>query len=164
MLENGSSSVLTKDLIHTIHVKGGVVHIPAGYDAVVGAYEGDNRLTYVILPEGMRCIGERSFSCCGRLEGIDIPGSVTAIGDYAFSSCPKLKEVDPPLGVKRIGKCAFAHCSGLERISLPPSIEEIGDDAFYSCSSELIFEVKAGSYACRYLQNLHKPHISWRTW
>lgn len=164
MLENSCSSVLTRYLIHTIHVKGGVVHIPAGYDAVVGAYEGEDRLTYVILPEGMRCIGERAFSCCGRLEGVDIPGSVITIGDHAFSSCSKLKEVDLPLGVKRIGKCAFAHCRGLEQISLPPSIEEIGDDAFRDCSSELIFEVEAGSYACRYLQNLHMPRIAWRTW
>ena len=164
MLENGSSSVLTKDLIHTIHVKGGVVHVPAGYDAVVGAYEGDGRITSAIFPEGLCCIGEQAFSCCRKLESIDIPGSVIAIGDYAFSGCSKLKEADLPLGVKRIGKCAFAHCSGLERISLPPSIEEIGGDAFCGCSSELIFEVEAGSYACRYLQNLHRPRISWRTW
>lgn len=157
-------STLTKDLVHAISVTGGVVRIPACYDVVDGAYEGDGEITYVVLPGGFRCVGERAFSCCGRLEGVDIPGSVTAIGDYAFSSCPKLKEVDLPLGVKRIGKCAFAHCSGMERISLPPSIEEIGDDAFCGCSSELIFEVEAGSVACRYLQNLYRPRICLETW
>lgn len=164
MLEKNCSCKLTKDLVHTDPVMDGVVNIRVGYDAVVGAYEGDGRIMSVILPEGMRCIGERTFSCCRRLEGVDIPGSVIAIGDYAFSSCPKLKEIDLPLGVKRIGKCAFAHCSGLERISLPPSIEEIGDDAFCGCSSESIFEVEAGSYACRYLQNLDMPRVSLRTW
>lgn len=157
-------STLTKDLVHAIPVAGGVVHIPAGYDAVDGAYEGNGGITYVVLPRGMRCVGERAFSCCGRLEGVDIPGSVIAIGDYAFSSCPKLKEVALPLGVKRIGECASAHCSAMERISLPPSIEEIGNDAFHDCSSELIFKVGAGSFAHRYLQSLHAPRISLETW
>lgn len=164
MLENSCSSVLTRDLIHAIHVKGGVVHIPAGYDAVVGAYEGDDGLTYVILPEGMRCIGERAFSCCGRLEGINIPSSVIAIGDYALSSCHELKEIALPLGVKRVGKCAFAHCDGLRRLSLPPSIEEIGEDAFIGCSSDLVYEVEAGSFAHRYLQLLHLPRVTLRVW
>ena len=152
MLENSCSSVLTRDLIHAIHVKGGVVHIPAGYDAVVGAYE------------GMRCIGERAFSCCGRLEGINIPSSVIAIGDYALSSCHELKEIALPLGVKRVGKCAFAHCDGLRRLSLPPSIEEIGEDAFIGCSSDLVYEVEAGSFAHRYLQLLHLPRVTLRVW
>ena len=164
MSENNKPSLLTSDLVHAIPIVNGVVSIPAGYDAIVGAYEGNNAITCVRLPEGMRCIGGRAFSCCGKLESIDIPDSIVAIGDYAFSSCPELKEVVLPLGVKRVGKCAFAHCKGLMRVSLPPSIEEIGEDTFIGCSSDLVYEVEVGSPADQYLQSLHLPRVSRRVW
>ena len=160
MAETSAHSILTPDLAHTIPKSEGLVRIPFGYDGVIGAFEGDGSIAHVELSYGMRFIGDRAFSCCSRLEGIDIPDSIVAIGDYAFSSCSGLREVILPPGVKRIGTCAFAHCNSLKRVVLPPSIEEIGVDAFAACSSDLVFAVETGSFAYTFLQQFDRPRIS----
>ena len=57
------------------------------------AFSGWNKLTSIVIPEGVVSIGSRSFSLCGELTSITIPASVTVIGDSAFYGCNTLTSV-----------------------------------------------------------------------
>ena len=47
----------------------------------------------LIIPEGVKSIGEYAFFRCKNLTSITIPEGVTSIGNYAFNGCSNLKKV-----------------------------------------------------------------------
>lgn len=96
---------------------------------------GENAPPYeVLLPEGLREIGESAFEdCC--LESIRIPSTVAKIGRSAFTRCSNLKRITLPHGLKRIEGDTFSNCSALESVSIPESVTYIDMDAFLWCSS-----------------------------
>ena len=67
-------------------------------------------LVSVVIPDGVKVIGECAFADCEYLESVVIPPSVKKIERGAFSRCRKLKSV-----------------SGIETVS------EFGTDVFYGC-------------------------------
>lgn len=104
----------------------------------------------IILPEGIRTIGEGAFFGCRGLSTITIPATVTAIGQKAFSGCSGLTKVEGyrlttvsneafadcqnlmSIGlatVTEMGKWAFARCKSLNMESLPINLKKIGDQA-----------------------------------
>ena len=89
----------------------GVVEIPA---TVI-----NGGTTYKVVS-----IGERAFSGCADITGVNIPSTVTEIGAYAFNQCSSLR------GVLTIGE----------------NIVSIGRSAFYGCSS--ITKVQFNAVAC----------------
>lgn len=121
------------------------------------AFEGDENLVSVKLPEGLVSIGEYAFADCYNLETVDIPegvekigsyafkhagfteiyipGSISEIEDYVFYGCSVLKEIDLTEGVTKVGNYAFASCSFLEKIQLPNTLYSIGEYAFSECLS-----------------------------
>ncbi len=50
-------------------------------------------LTEVILPDGVKFIGDRAFANCSSLSGINLNGT-EVVGEYAFYGCTSLKDVD----------------------------------------------------------------------
>ena len=71
----------------------------------------------------------------GALSGaVVIPEGVRAIGEEAFSEAAGITSVTLPEGLEEIGRCAFFNCSGLESISFPATVSSIGDYAFLGCS------------------------------
>ena len=58
------------------------------------AFAGLPILQSVVIPEGVRLIGDGAFTDCPELSAVTIPPSVYIIEDRAFASCPKLKEVE----------------------------------------------------------------------
>lgn len=113
-------------------------------------------ISKVVLPDGIRCIGENAFSwrsCieeqvipdsvveigegafrgCRKLSKINIPSVVKEIGDDVFSRCGALRSVKLPAGIRRIGKCAFERCRSLEELVVPNGTVEIGEKAFSKC-------------------------------
>ncbi len=106
-------------------------------DAVkeIGAYAFvDNTLEKIILPEGVKKIGDSAFSSCFALEEIEIPDTVTEIGESAFNDCVSLKEVILPDGLTEINRYLFDGCWSLETVVVPSSVKEVGyyvfDDLF----------------------------------
>lgn len=69
----------------------------------------NTNLKEMILPEGLKTIGENAFGACKQLTDIKIPESVEVIGDFAFYSCPKLNSLALPKNIKSIGRWAFAY-------------------------------------------------------
>lgn len=68
-----------------------IVAVPAGAEVIEKcAYRGD-RMEEVILPDGVKKIEERAFSCCANLKRIYIPASVEVIEDDAFYLCFQLE-------------------------------------------------------------------------
>ena len=51
------------------------------------AFEGDETLSRVNIPDGVTHIGDKAFKDCTNLSRIVIPDSVTSIGKNAFYNC-----------------------------------------------------------------------------
>lgn len=102
---------------------------------VYPGFQGDllSRITEVVLPDGIRSIGERAFAVCRKIEEQVIPNSVSEIGESVFQRCSALRFVKLPAGLKRIGNCAFEGCKSLEELVVPVGTVEIGEKAFSDC-------------------------------
>lgn len=113
-----------------------------GYVRVVGGWGfdrspwcGDDRVTSVVVTEGITNIGDGAFRECVKIESVELPTSCTIIGDSAFYCCSSLKTIVIPEGVTSIGNYAFYCCSSLKSIVIPDGVTTIGDCAFLGCFS-----------------------------
>ena len=52
-----------------------------------------SRLREIVLPEGLKTIGERAFFHNNDLQKVEIPASVTEIGEGAFAACTNLSSI-----------------------------------------------------------------------
>ena len=89
----------------------------------------------VVVPEGVREIGENAFKGKDGVVSVVLPGSVTAIGKMAFQGCRALESAVLPKGLESIGNRAFMSCNSLKRICLPDSVKTMGTYIFTDCSS-----------------------------
>lgn len=96
---------------------------------------GADKVTAVVISEGITQIGNGAFKGCSNLESIVIPKSVETIPSDMVRDCTKLTSVEISEGVKIIGKYAFYGCVSLESIDIPSTIVEIGDHSFFKCNS-----------------------------
>ena len=87
--------------------------------------------TEVVIPEGVKSIGDRAFYQNQLLESITIQEGVTSIGKEAFTECRSLQSITLPESVTSIGEKAFSYCSSLQSITIPDSVMHIGKDAFH---------------------------------
>ena len=73
------------------------------------------RVSHVLLPDGITHIGNVAFADCANLTHIDIPNSVTSLGNGAFS-WTGLQSVTIPASVTKIGEQVFETCNDLRTI------------------------------------------------
>lgn len=99
-----------------------------------GLYLNGNKVTELVIPDGVTKIGKYAFFNCYDLASVTIPNSVTEIGEYAFKDCDGLTSVTIPNSVTEIDKYAFSGCNGLKSVTIPNSITKIGADAFENCT------------------------------
>ena len=95
----------------------------------------------VVIPEGVKAIGERAFYGCKSLESVTIPEGVTEIGGFAFRGCTGLRKVAVPESVKTIGRYAFGDCESLKNVTIPGRVEEIDKFAFHGCPWNIVLTV-----------------------
>ncbi len=92
-----------------------------------------NKVTSLLVEEGITSIGKRAFNGFAKLTGsIQIAGTVTKIGEDAFSNTG-ITSFSFSSGVTEIGRMAFASCQNLRTVTLSASVQTIGDYAFYNC-------------------------------
>ena len=117
----------------------------------------------VVLPEGLKQIGEMAFLGCAQLQRVEIPGSVDRIGTLAFARCQKLTHVRLQPGVRSIGPSAFQKCPGLLRVDIPGSVESFGSGIFLG-SPQVVLYGAAGSRAEQYAaaNGIRFDSESWR--
>ncbi len=60
------------------------------YSVAPSAFNGMQSITSVVIPDGVRAIGENAFANCAALTSVMIPRSVRRIGFGAFTDCPEI--------------------------------------------------------------------------
>ena len=116
---------------------GGDVIIPGDlgiYRIDDGAFQYNNSLTSIVIPEGVTTIDGIAFEGCGNLTTVVLPQSLTNLGAYAFAECSNLSEINIPEGITEIRQETFYRCYALESLTLPNSITSIGKGAFWLCT------------------------------
>ena len=81
-------------------------------------------MTNVVIPDGVKSIGNYTFSDCSSLTNINIPDSVKSVGDNAFDGCSSLANINIPKAVTSISKYAFRNCSSLETINYSGTMKQ----------------------------------------
>ena len=97
-------------------------------------------LQKVVLPEGIKKIGERAFLDCVRLESLNLPSSIEELCVACFKGCA-LKQVVIPTRLKEIPKSSFMECSNLSDVFIPSTITSIDNIAFAGCPNLMRFKV-----------------------
>ena len=106
----------------------------ATYNYETGLFEEDNRVTDVIIKDGVTSIGTALLRK-SDLVNVVIPNSVTDIMGGAFIECRNLEKITIPNGVIRIHSSAFENCEKLSSVTIPDSITDIRSYAFNGCDS-----------------------------
>lgn len=97
---------------------------------LANAFAGNDKLSYVILPDGINGIGNGAFEDCSALTGITA-SKVYHIGDNAFKGCASLEKATlSEWSVTDMGTGAFEGCTSLQSVSIPSSITTISEGAF----------------------------------
>lgn len=95
-------------------------------NGVLTEYQGEDM--DVIVPEGVREIGEGAFWRCD-VESVRLPQGIRAIRSEAFMNCRSLRRINLPESVRTIETEAFPG-SGLRAIRLPEGLKRIEADCF----------------------------------
>ncbi len=96
-------------------------------------YFNGEKISELVIPEGVTSISPAAFSGCKNLISISIPNSVTSIGYSAFSDCTNITNVVFGNQIKSIGDDTFSGCSSLTNITISNSVTYIGNHAFSDC-------------------------------
>lgn len=87
-------------------------------------------LSEIILPEGLREIGDNVFYGCTGLIALRIPDGVESIGECAFANCSNLFTLALPEGLLTLGGGALDGCEGLSLVYLPERLCAFFADPF----------------------------------
>lgn len=99
-----------------------------------GAFERNDYLQRIDLPNTIISIDSFAFMSCSHLESIRIRGNVSSIGTAAFGWCPRLKKLVLPTNITYIPELMCFNCSSLETIIIPQSVIDIESQAFQGCT------------------------------
>ena len=97
-------------------------------------FSGCSVLETVLVPNGLKIIGQESFCFCAKLTTIELPDNLTTINACAFAYCTSLKTVKIPTTTASLGMGAFMCCVLLEKIEIP-NVEVIESYTFHYCKA-----------------------------
>ncbi len=92
-------------------------------------YEQRNKITKVIVEEGITYIGRNAFSGLSKVTELSLPDSLVEIGDSAFQGWKGLTSFSSPKNLETIGVSAFAS-TGLTFLRLNEGVKTIKESAF----------------------------------
>lgn len=100
---------------------------------IIGVQEDtpEKELEHVVIPEGVKKIGQEAFLDQKSMVSIKFPESLVRIDEMAFHNCYGLKEIVFPKNVESIGKYAFLSCEKLKKAELNEGLKFIEDGAFF---------------------------------
>ena len=106
----------------------------------------DNKVTDIIIPEGVQIIKSKAFANCKKLKTIIIPDSVEKIGSSAFEGCTSLKEIVLPKKLRVIDANVFTGCTSLRKVTIKDYVEIIALTAFIDCKRIEEFIISEANY------------------
>lgn len=115
-------------------------------------YRYRDRITEVIIGEGVTSIGYCAFRYCDKITSVTIPESMKSIGTWGFGNCYSLSSVIIPESVESIDIVAFENCYSLDSVTIYNSNCEIYDHR-NTIPSDIIYGYEgstAQSYAEKY--------------
>lgn len=116
----------------------------------VSAFEGNNNITEIILPDGLIEIRAFAFSLCGRLQTVCIPNTVELIDNNAFGNCTALTNLSFQMGgtcKMVVGKYAFQRIA-TQNLVLPATMMYLGNYVFLGSQiNSLTFEEGSRLYS-----------------
>ena len=77
-----------------------------------------DRITEVVIEQGVTAIGKDGFCKLFSLTSVQLPGSLKSIGSSAFHDCWKLESIKFPDGLTTVELSAFDGCSSLESFNV----------------------------------------------
>ena len=89
-------------------------------------------------------IGKNAFQDNNVITSVSIPQTVTYIDEFAFSGCTALTSVTMP-GVRTLCDMAFSGCTALASLTLPACLSTIREQVFNGLSSLAVFTVDANN-------------------
>lgn len=107
------------------------------------AFEGNQKLVSVIIPQNVYTLEDYCFSGCSALQEVKFESTSVSLHNHVFNRCSSLKQINLPIGTKvyegingynRGGGC-FSGCSSLTEIVLPKTFNMIDSYMFHGCSS-----------------------------
>lgn len=101
------------------------------------SFSGIYTLKEISLPDSLTTLGKGTFAVNVRLNSIIIPPKVTSIPDSLFEECYNLSDVSLPDSITEIGSYAFYGPIKIETIKLPSNLKRIGESAF-ACFRDII--------------------------
>ena len=99
------------------------------------AFEYDQSITSIDLPNSLVSIGAYAFNDCSGLLEIEFPNGLVTVGEGAFFSCTRLTEVTLPESLTDLDTDAFYGCTGLTSVTVPGSVKNFGDHVFENCTA-----------------------------
>ena len=103
-----------------------------------------NRVTAVIIEEGITHVGMSSFSYFYHLKKLQLPQSLRSIGNSAFYFCSSLSTVELPSGLEQLGAGAFAYTL-ISDVTIPASLTTMLDAPFFGCPNLHTITVASGN-------------------
>lgn len=112
------------------------------------AFEYQENLHSVTLPDSMTDIGRNAFNNCTGLETVNFGNELETIQQNAFYECEALKEVILPDTVTELGDSAFAFCTSLEKAVLPDNMTMSGsiEEYVFSICTKAVFTFQGKDY------------------
>lgn len=144
--DNNGDGGITYEMTDNIYENGlGIMYFNEPV-TIIGAlaFEVNETLSTIILPDGLDWIGHGAFTYCYNLASVEIPNSVTVISERVFSDT-KLTSVTIPENVEYLGEYAFSYCENLTTVYCRPTIPPRGGDKFIGCPSNLTIYVPTES-------------------
>ena len=106
------------------------------YEIDKNAFEYNNNIISVVIPNGVSRICKYAFYNCKSLKSVYIGGDVSVIEMHAFESCRSLDNVTfaADTGLAEIRSAAFAY-TGFIEFTIPASVTVLESSVFASCYS-----------------------------
>lgn len=89
------------------------------------AFSGADKMTGIILPEGLTEIGDFAFEGCTSLNKVIFPGNVVKFGEGVFFKCDKIQNVSFGSDWKELELKMFRWSDSLVSIVVPVKVEKI---------------------------------------
>ena len=97
------------------------------------AFVGYDKITKLVLPEGLQHIKPRAFKGCAALQNVNFPSTLFKIEDSVCEGCPSLRSIELPGSVTELGKRLFFGCTGL--VNAKVDSKYISVEMFEGCTA-----------------------------